>query len=96
MTPLSKSFRSVLGAIAIAFALCVPAFAYDEDLDTYREVREELASLRDSYIADINMAMEEANADNPEGWFKARQDGFGRAWKDTDFEAPMSEVFTIE
>ena len=96
MIALSKKIRSMLKSAALALVLCVPAFAYDEDLDTYREVREELASLRDSYIADINMAMEEANADNPEGWFKARQNGFGRSWKDTDFEAPMSQVFAIE
>ena len=92
----SKRFRSVLEAAALAMALSVPASAYDEDLDTYREVREELASLRDSYIADINMAMEEANADNPEGWFNTRDKGFGYSWSDTDFEAPMSKVFTIE
>ena len=63
-----------LFAFLIAFAVAVP-FAYDGDMDTYHEAKEELALVRDGYLSALNVAMDDANEGDPEGWFKARDNG---------------------
>ena len=43
----------------VAF-IVAPLFAYDGDMDTYHEFKEDLSLARDGYIACLNMAMESA------------------------------------
>lgn len=66
------------------------SFAYDGDMDTYHEFKEELSLIRDGYVACINMAMEDANENDPEGWFKLRDRGEASSWAEIDYSAPAA------
>ena len=75
----------------VALLLATPLFAYDGDMDTYHEFKEDLSLARDGYIACLNMAMESANESTEgslEGWFSLRDKGGARSWMQLDFEAP--------
>lgn len=59
--------------------------------DVYDEFREQLASIRDSYVTCLNMAIEDAvSKGDASGWFWMRDQGLAATWKDLDFEAPES------
>ena len=82
--------------LVLATALTVSAvFAYDGDMDTYHEFKEDLALVRDGYLSGINLAMEDAQAHDPEGWFKARDNGEFAEWEDFDYVAPELEHFNV-
>ena len=77
--------------LSILAFLIAPLFAYDGDMDTYHEFKEDLSLARDGYIASLNMAIESANESTEgslEGWFNLRDKGGAKTWKDLDFEAP--------
>ncbi len=79
--------------LLFALAFGATCFAYDGDMDIYHEFKEELSLIRDGYLANLNMAMETANENDPEGWFKARDRGEFATWKNLDYEAPdASEI----
>lgn len=59
-------------------------FAYDGDMDEYREFREDLALVRDSYVTCVNMIADE----NPEK--------VGGSWQDLEFEAPATAYVKVE
>lgn len=59
-------------------------FAYDGDMDEYHEFKEDLALVRDSYTACVNMAVEE----HPE---KA-----AGSWQDLEFEAPGTAYVKLQ
>ncbi len=84
----------------ILLAICiVPLFAYDGDMDTYHEFKEDLSLARDGYIACLNMAMESANESTEgslEGWFNLRDKGGARSWMQLDFEAPTFKFLKME
>ena len=81
-------------AFLIALAVAMP-FAYDGDMDTYHEVKEELSLVRDGYLSAINLAMDDAQAHDPEGWFKVRDQGEYAEWEDFDYVAPELEHFKL-
>ena len=72
-----------------------PLFAYDGDMDTYHEFKEELALVRDGYISALNMAMDDANEQAEDGWFNARDDGKFANWNDFEYNAPELEHFKV-
>ena len=79
--------------------LVAPLFAYDGDMDTYHEFKEDLSLARDGYIASLNMAMEEASekaGDNIVGWFELRDKGGARSWMQLDYEAPDLKFLKME
>ena len=78
----------------IAFAVVMP-FAYDGDMDTYHEAKEELALVRDGYLSALNVAMDDANEGDPEGWFKARDNGESADWDDLEYAGPELEHFKL-
>lgn len=83
--------RSVL-TVAILLASIVPALAGD----AYDDFKEQLASVRDSYVTSLNMAIEDANSNgDASGWFWMRDQGLAATWKDLDFEPPES-IFKIK
>lgn len=64
--------------------------------DAYDEFKEQLASIRDSYVTCLNMAIEDANSNgDASGWFWMRDQGLAATWKDLDFEPPES-IFKIK
>lgn len=79
--------RIILIFAVLAF-LTIESFAYDGDMDTYHEFKEELSLIRDGYVACVNMAMEDANENDPEGWFKLRDRGEASSWAGLDYSAP--------
>lgn len=83
-----------LFAFLIAFTVAMP-FAYDGDMDIYHEVKEELSLVRDGYLSAINLAMDDAQAHDPEGWFKVRDQGEYVEWEDFDYVAPELEHFKL-
>ena len=83
-----------LFAFLIAFAVVMP-FAYDGDMDTYHEAKEELALVRDGYLSALNVAMDDANEGDPEGWFKARDNGECEDWDDLEYVGPELEHFKL-
>lgn len=65
--------------------------------DIYDEFREQLASIRDSYVTSLNMAIEDANSKgDASGWFWMRDQGLAATWKDLDFEPPESPLTVKE
>ncbi|MCQ2062616.1 MAG: hypothetical protein MJY99_04690 [Fibrobacter sp.] len=74
--------------IIASLAFCAASFAYDGDMDVYHELKEELALIRDGYVASINMAMEDAQNSDPAGWFKARDSGEAEDWDDIEYTPP--------
>ena len=81
-----------------ALFLTAPLFAYDGDMDTYHEFKEDLSLARDGYVASLNMAMESANESTEgtqEGWFSLRDKGGARSWMQLDFEAPDLKFITM-
>ena len=76
-------------------AVAAPALAYDGDMDIYHEVKEELSLVRDGYLSCINLAMDDAQAHDPEGWFKVRDQGEYIDWDDFDYVAPELEHFKL-
>ena len=86
-------------AFIFALFLAAPLFAYDGDMDTYHEFKEDLSLTRDGYIACLNMAMESANESTEgslEGWFNLRDKGGARSWMQLDFEAPTFKFLKME
>ena len=86
-------------AFFFALFLAAPLFAYDGDMDTYHEFKEDLSLARDGYIACLNMAMESANESTEgslEGWFNLRDKGGARSWMQLDFEAPTFKFLKME
>ena len=86
-------------AFFVALFLTAPLFAYDGDMDTYHEFKEDLSLARDGYIACLNMAMESANESTEgslEGWFSLRDKGGARSWMQLDFEAPDLKFLKME
>ena len=83
-----------LFAFLIAFAVAMP-FAYDGDMDVYHEVKEELALVRDGYLSALNVAMNDANEGDPDGWFKARDNGECADWDDLEYAGPELEHFKL-
>ena len=86
-------------AFFVALFLATPLFAYDGDMDTYHEFKEDLSLARDGYIACLNMAMESANESTEgslEGWFSLRDKGGARSWMQLDFEAPDLKFLKME
>ena len=87
-------------AILFAFLLgSVPLFAYDGDMDTYHEFKEDLSLARDSYLSSLNMAMEDASEKTEgslAGWFDVRRQGGAKTWSDLDYDAPSLKFLKIE
>jgi hypothetical protein len=83
-----------LFAFLIAFAVAMP-FAYDGDMDIYHEAKEDLALVRDGYITALNIAMDDANEGDPDGWFKARDNGECADWDDLEYVGPELEHFKL-
>ena len=84
--------------VLLAF-LAAPLFAYDGDMDTYHEFKEELSLARDSYLSCLNMAMEEASEKTDGslvGWFDLRDKGGARSWMQLDYEAPDFKYLKME
>ncbi|SHL40144.1 hypothetical protein [Fibrobacter sp. UWEL] len=84
---MKKNF-SLLSVLVFAFMALVllaqpKVYAYDGDMDVYREFKEDLALARDTYISSLNMAMDEKEVSNP-------------SWNDIDFEAPDMKYCTLK
>ena len=81
------------------FAIAVALFLFSAGSvfagDAYDYFKEQLASVRDSYVTCVNMAMEDATSGDPAGWFWMRSEGLAATWKDLDFEPPES-IFKIK
>lgn len=88
--------KTCILAILTVLGLSAGSFAYDEDMDTYRKFREELATIRDSYATNLNMAMEDAMEGDPAGWFNARAEGLDADWHDLEFEPPTVTIFAVD
>lgn len=69
---------------------CPSVFAYDGDMDIYHEFKEELALVRDGYVAALNMVMEDATENDPEGFLKLRDGGGASDWASLDYSAPTA------
>ena len=86
-------------AFILTLLLASAVFAYDGDMDTYHEFKEDLSLARDGYIASLNMAMESANESTEgtlEGWFDLRSKGGARSWMQLDFETPDLKFLKME
>lgn len=81
--------KHYIASFAFVAAMVSAALAYDGDMDTYHQFKEELALVRDSYVSSLNMAMSDANEAEPEGWFKARDNGEAEDWDDIEYEPPL-------
>lgn len=83
MKKILSLFAAVVFAFtAFAFVAQTKVYAYDGDMDVYREFREDLALARDTYISSLNMAMDEKEVKNP-------------SWNDIEFEAPDMKYCTL-
>lgn len=77
-------FSTFIFAFLVLILLVQPkAYAYDGDMDVYREFKEDLALARDTYISSLNMAMDEKEVSNP-------------SWNDIEFEAPDMKYCTLK
>lgn len=73
----------VFGFLALILLSPPKAYAYDGDMDVYREFKEDLSLARDTYISSLNMAMDEKELNNP-------------SWNDIEFEAPDLKYCTLD
>lgn len=74
-----KAFARTL--VFMLLLMAATAFAYDGDMDIYHEFKEELALVRDGYVACLNMAMEDAGGKPVDA----------STWKRIEYEAPAKE-----
>ena len=81
---MNKIFSIFAAMLFTLFAIVAQprVYAYDGDMDVYREFREDLALARDTYVSSLNMTMDEKEVSNP-------------SWSDIDFEAPKMKYCTL-